>query len=342
VGFGPQLVDLNGDGHLDLISGSWPGEIYLFRGGAGRTFAAPEMIKDKEGYYINIGGGVSEQPDGTILVTGHSEEETTDEGRFLKCGRKRIHVEPDQEVWSTGTASAVHAADWDGDGDCDLLIGDIRGRLFLVPNEGSKTEPSFGRESPLRTGLFVPVKVNGDAGPFVIDWDGDGDHDLLVGAGDGSVVLFRNAASKEGPPVLGLPVQLIPPGHVAYGDDVPAEPRRGHRSKICPVDWNGDGRLDLLVGDYTTQKPDLPEPTAEEKTEHDRLRKERERLNQEYSALIDKLHGEGRVRDEAEFEKRLEELNAVQQKLQELGKQIPPEYENHGWVWLFLRKPTQG
>ncbi|MHC4342757.1 MAG: FG-GAP repeat domain-containing protein [Planctomycetota bacterium] len=334
-------MDLNGDGYMDLLSGSWPGEIYLFRGGEGHTFAPPEMIKDKEGYYINIGGGVQEQPDGTILVTGNSEEEKTDEGRFFKCGRQRIPVKPDQEVWSTGTASAVHAADWDGDGDYDLLIGDIRGRLFLVANEGTKTEPSFGRESPLRTGLFVPVKVDGDAGPFVIDWDGDGDHDLLVGSGDGSVVLFRNAAPKGGPPALGLPEQIIPPGHVAYGDDVPAEPRRGHRSKICPVDWNGDGRLDLLVGDYTTQKPDLPEPTAEEKAEHDRLRKERERLRMEYYTSYDKLRGADRGLEEAERKRLEEEFRTLQEKMQKLDARIPPEYESHGWVWLFLRKPAQ-
>ena len=335
-------MDLNGDGHMDLISGSWPGEIFLFRGGKERTFAPPEMIRDKDGYYINMGGGVRNQGDGTILVTGHSEEEITDEGKFLKCGRQRIRVEPDQEVWSTGTASAVHAADWDGDGDHDLLIGDIRGRLFLVSNEGTNAEPAFGRGAPLRTALFVPVKVEGDAGPFVIDWDGDGDHDLLVGAGDGSVVLFRNAAAKGRPPALGLPEQLIPPGHVGYGRDVPAEPRRGHRSKICPVDWNGDGRLDLLVGDYTTQKPDLPEPTAEERAEHDRLRKERESLRQEYSSLIDKLIGQGRVREESERKKLEEAFQTLQEKLQNLDARIPPEYESHGWVWLFLRKPAQG
>ena len=33
---------------------------------------------------------------------------------------------------------------------------------------------------------------------------------------------------------------------------------RGIRSKVCVADWNGDGRLDLLVGDFTTQKPDRP------------------------------------------------------------------------------------
>jgi hypothetical protein len=26
------------------------------------------------------------------------------------------------------------------------------------------------------------------------------------------------------------------------------------RSKVCAADWNGDGRLDLLVGDFTAQQ----------------------------------------------------------------------------------------
>jgi hypothetical protein len=42
-------VDLHGDGHLDLISGSWPGEIFLFRGKGKGQFEAPVKLKDKNG-----------------------------------------------------------------------------------------------------------------------------------------------------------------------------------------------------------------------------------------------------------------------------------------------------
>ena len=45
-------MDINNDGHIDIISGSWPGEIFLFKGGPDHTFAAPEMIKDKDGNII--------------------------------------------------------------------------------------------------------------------------------------------------------------------------------------------------------------------------------------------------------------------------------------------------
>ncbi len=27
--------------------------------------------------------------------------------------------------------------------------------------------------------------------------------------------------------------------------------------------------------------------------------------------------------------------------MQELRAKLPPEYENHGWVWLFLRTPAR-
>ena len=65
-------MDLNADGHMDLISGSWPGELFLFRGGPGRTFEAPEMIRNQDGEFINIGGGIKKQPDGSILITGNA------------------------------------------------------------------------------------------------------------------------------------------------------------------------------------------------------------------------------------------------------------------------------
>ena len=185
-----------------------------------------------------------------------------------------------------------------------------------------------------------PLRVNGDAGPFACDWDGDGKLDLLVGAGDGSVWFYRNIGTAKAPE-LAAGVQLVPPGDTRFGADAPREPRRGIRAKVCAVDWNGDGRLDLLVGDFATQKPDGPEPTAEQKAEHAKLRQKLQGIHRQYGELVTKLHGSGRVKEKEERDKVIKELGEVQRQMQEINGKLPPEYENHGWVWLFLRKPAE-
>ena len=91
-------------------------------------------------------------------------------------------------------------------------------------------------------------------------------------------------------------------------------------------------------GDFTRQKPDLPEPTPEEKAEHDRIRKELEPIREQYGALIQKISGPSRVRSGAEYTKVMEELSEVGRRMSELNAQLPREYDTHGWVWLFLRK----
>ena len=130
------------------------------------------------------------------------------------------------------------------------------------------------------------------------------------------------------------------PGEVTHGPGAPKEPRRGTRAKVCVADWNGDGRPDLLVGDFATQRPDLPEPTLEQKAEHARLRKELEAVQDQASKLYIKLRGAAKEKDAAAREKLNKELNEVYQRMGELQEKLPKEYENHGWVWLFLRQPA--
>ena len=67
-------MDLDGDGIPDLISGSWPGELFFFRGKGKGHFDAPIKLKDKNGKTINVGGGLQKHDD-MILVAGDAKYE---------------------------------------------------------------------------------------------------------------------------------------------------------------------------------------------------------------------------------------------------------------------------
>jgi hypothetical protein len=334
------LVDLDGDGINDVLSGSWPGELFFFRGKGSGQFEKPVKLKDKDGKTINIGGGIKRDADGGLTITGDGKFEKKDGKQFVVYEDQWIEIKPEDAAGVTGSASAVFACDWDGDGDLDLIVGDIRGNVNLIPNEGTKQKWAFGKYQSLKAG-GKDVHVEGDAGPCVADWDGDGKPDLLVGSGDGSVWFYRNVAKGRGIE-LAEGRRLLPPVEGQYGNDAPAEPSRGVRSKVCVVDWNGDGRPDLLVGDFAYLKTKPAQVTPEQKAEQDKARAEMEQVQKRYGELA-RYFFDAKLRKGLTAEQRDKQTNEVEelsQKMSDLRAKIPPESENHGWVWLFLRKPA--
>lgn len=157
---------------------------------------------------------------------------------------------------NVGRGSAVAAADWDGDGDLDLIIGNADGAVYLVPNEGTRQKPIWGDPQRLKAASGPITASDGDAGPCVADWDGDGRLDLLLGSGSGSVVWCRNVGTKT-KPELAAPVTLVEAVSASSqkeSADFDNPKRSGRDSKVCVADWNGDGRPDLIVGDYSYER----------------------------------------------------------------------------------------
>lgn len=157
----------------------------------------------------------------------------------LKAGSGKLNV---------GRAAAVAVTDWDGDGDLDLVVGTIQGQVWLVTNTGTPKQPAFSRRERLQAAGKDLVAERRNAGPCVADWDGDGLADLLVGAGSGAVVWYRNVGSRSAPR-LAAGVTLVE----AFGSHevlTAAPARSALRAKPAVADWNGDGRPDLLVGDF--------------------------------------------------------------------------------------------
>jgi hypothetical protein len=350
------LGDIDGDGHLDLISGSWPGELFLFRGGPDRTFGKPEMLRDKDGKVLLPGGGVKPGGSGMLLVAGSAKFETDDDGRgVIDLHGEKIPSPRDGQVGITGTAASPCLCDWDADGDLDLLVGEIGGTIYLIPNEGTPKAYAYGKprlleidagtatvsltdrlRAAVQGGSPNALRVQGDAGPFAADWDGDGKLDLLCGSGDGGVKWFRNIGTPTAPR-LAAGVDLVP----AQRNDPskPAtEPQPGTRSKVCAADWNGDGKLDLLVGDFAMLQPPKPELTPEREKENAEKTAKAEELMKEYQKVISKTFGPGASKLSKEETKAIaDQAQEVLKRWREARQGLPEDYETHGWVWFYRR-----
>ncbi len=99
--------------------------------------------------------------------------------------------------------SAPVLFDLDGDGDLDLLIGNLRGDIHYYENTGNSTNPNFVFITDSFGGIEITdntggVFTNGVAKPFVFDYDNDGDIEILVGTVEGPVEVYDGFSLTPG------------------------------------------------------------------------------------------------------------------------------------------------
>ncbi len=268
-----------------------------------------------------------------------------------------VKLQRDGKDINLGSASTVFAADWRGTGRLDLLVGNIEGDIYLVPNDGANGKPAYGTPRKLEAG-GQPIKApHGDSQPVVVDWDRDGLLDLIVGCGDGSVVWYRNVGSKT-EPKLGKGVTLVKAAPMPNYDEntpPPKDIKPGMRSKVCVVDWNGDGHLDLLVGDFGMtygEKPKLSEDDKKvEKEANAKLQEVQKKLQPFYDDYFKKIQPPAKGEDSTEAkrdrekkaqevfnQKGVQELQQEQQKIYETVRKFQRPYTMQGNVWLYMRR----
>jgi FG-GAP-like repeat len=329
-------VDFDADGIEDLISGSYdPGEIYLFRGAGRGKFKARETVTDRSG--------------------------------------KPVLRKPDQEISVESFGSWPAMVDWDGDGDLDLLFGGFDGTLNLRVNEGTRRAPAFATSNTVVRAGGEPVKIpDGHCTPVIADWDGDGRWDILSGAATGAVYWYRNVG-KPGHPEFAAAVELLRRHRgLGYSEflDTDEEPRPGIRSQIDVVDYNGDGKLDLLVGDFCTYLSPRDDLSPAERRELADLRSRLDRLEPAVAERNRKMQEEMKafwapipLKDQltaevqAKVRKKQEEIaarpenKAISDEMESVNRRMKHflrpagpgaigggQDTPHGYVWLFLRK----
>ena len=213
-------MDFNNDGKLDIISGDTKGSVWI---------------------YINL--GTTDKPK---LAAGKQVEA---DGKPITASRKTYKVVGGQNKvdkiipGSSKLAevySKIHLADWDGDGLKDLLIGH-NSTVIFYKNAGTKAKPVFK----------APVTIDPPEGkfasrpsPYVVDFDGDGKKDLLVSTEPRKLAFYRNVGTAKAPK-LGKAVEIV-----LKGDGF----EKGSRNRIEVVDWNNDGKLDILVGNFYSDR----------------------------------------------------------------------------------------
>lgn len=89
---------------------------------------------------------------------------------------------------------------WHRDGVYDLLVGTHDGKLLRYPQDRTTDRMGFSTEGEQICVGDLPIdeELNGWLCPCVVDWDGKGKSDLLVGTGDGYVMIYRDIGDEKG------------------------------------------------------------------------------------------------------------------------------------------------
>ena len=243
----PYAVDWDGDGDEDLVSGNTAGYIGFIEnlGGMPTRWAQPRYLS-AEGKLIHEQAG----PNGSIQG-------------------------PAEEKWGY---SILSVADWDGDGLPDIMTNGIWGKIVWYKNIGTRTAPRLAAGKPVELTLPAGAKNPAPAWnwwkpvgnelvtqwrttPQMSDWNGDGLMDLVMSDPDGYLALYERRRAADGALSL-LPSQRVfwsEGASVFNSHGVPQNKEsgllrlndgvfgRGGRRTFCLVDWDGDGKPDLML-----------------------------------------------------------------------------------------------
>lgn len=217
------------------------------------------------------------------------------------------------------------AVDWDGDGKLDLVVGNFSGTFYWFKGQG---KGKFLPKPELIKAGGSPLRIKGaHSDPFVIDLDGDGALDLVSGSRDGGVYWAQNKAGKGQIPNLEPFRPLIKPGPpVQRGQPLRESDLTGPTSatRVWVADVNGDGKLDLLVGDCVTLVSPVKGLSDAE------FKKKYADWDKGFQAALASLNS---APDAKSREKATEEFHKVYGQRSAFMRE-----ERTGFVWLYLQK----
>lgn len=260
----PCLADFDSDGRQDLLVGEggsgFDGKIRVYLNSGSAT--APQFSgfsyvqSDGADLVVPAGGCLGAFPrlthfdddgkkdllvgraDGTVQLFRNVGTDTApifNGGVLLEAGPAGV-----KSPINVGYRATIALTDWDNDGARDLALGALDGKVRVYLNAGTNTEPDFLDATIVQDLVGDLLVPSGRSSPALMDLDGDGRKDLLVGNTSGAILLYANRGSDTTP-------DFSTYEHVTADGveiDLPGSPR----SRPYITDWTDDGLPDLLVG----------------------------------------------------------------------------------------------
>jgi hypothetical protein len=227
----PALEDMDGDGDLDLLVFGILGTCVEFH----RNMAVEQLSRCDTlvlRLETNNWGNFTEALSTNEVILNDSCDAFG--GRYNQSNRH--------------AGSSLLAIDMNGDGDKDLLLGDIAYRtMIFLSNGGTATNANVvAQESPWPSNtLFVNLSVFPAAS--YVDIDHDGDRDLFVSPnGEGGsenlrcIWYYTNVGTDASPIFEHVQKDLFVKNSLDFGE--------GSMPTFC--DYNQDGLKDIVIGNY--------------------------------------------------------------------------------------------
>jgi FG-GAP-like repeat/FG-GAP repeat/IPT/TIG domain len=272
--------DYDGDGDLDLAVGNYGRPNQLFRNQNGKleliwqTQLEPGQTLQDQTFSVAWG---DYDGDGDLdLAVGNgcsaSNQSSTPVGQPNRLYRNDHGVLTTQAVWSSAETECTFSlvwGDYDGDGKPDLAVGNgavrytnILGKQVVVPQGQSNRiyrNDTITGGSPAFTSVWRSPIADTTTSVAWGDYDGDGDLDLAVG----NIGLTAT--------IVGIPFELgdldriyrnmgAASNGAAQFVEAWQSTERDITFSVAWADVDGDGKLDLAVGNSTIAFPDVQIP----------------------------------------------------------------------------------
>ncbi len=190
--YAPAIADLDADGDMDMLAGTWNKGIAYFRNDGSPASPAFTLVQDG---YVKLTRGSNSTPalvdidaDGDMdLFVGESSGDLNFYRNVGDATEPAFELVSDKfEGIDVGRRSTPTFADLDMDGDMDLIVGREGRSALLFRNIGTAQLPLFEDAGS----LDFPLPIY--AVPKFADIDGDGDFDLFSGGLGGGLVYYEN------------------------------------------------------------------------------------------------------------------------------------------------------